>query len=73
MQEMYIKCSTGEFIGSKGAGVHALMKKVPGTFIQFRGQKGDGKILLYGKSPKEIKKMENAIRRRESALLDRYE
>lgn len=73
LQEIFIKCSTGAFIGFKGTGIHALLKKVPGTFMQFRGQKGDGKILLYGKSPKEIKKMENAIRRRESALLDRYE
>ena len=73
MQEMYIKCSTGEFIGPKGSGLHALMKRVPGTFIQFRGQKGDGKILLYGKSPKEIKKMEAAIRRRESHLNGGYE
>lgn len=61
-KEIIISCHMGAFIGRGGVNLHALRKKLPDTFLQFRGKRGEGKVMLYAKNDLEMKAVENAVR-----------
>ena len=65
---MRITCSIGRFIGKKGANLKALLSSVPGTFIQFRGRRNEGRLVVYGKDRVALDRIKDAIVRKEKSI-----
>jgi len=53
----------GKFIGTGGSNLKSLIGQFPGSFIQFRGRRGDGDIVLYAVDEAQMVKMKVAIKR----------
>lgn len=72
-KEISIACNTGAFAGKRGANLHVLQRKLPNTFLQFRGKRGDGKITLYASDSENMQAIEAAVRALEKrAMASRF-
>lgn len=61
-----LKCNPGLFIGKKGAGIKSIVDE--NSFIQFRGARGDQRIMLYAKDAMCMQELEMRVTERERAI-----